>query len=80
MNHMIKKLTLFWKMLYYIGVLKFVKEESIFNDWELINCIRIRFLHPVWFIYFLILIMGFWATKGFLNKEILNIRGHFVVF
>lgn len=79
MKDKIKKLTILWKLLYYIWVLKFIQKESIFNDWEIVNCIRIRFIHPVWFIYFLILIISFWATKGFLNKEILDIKEHFVI-
>ena len=79
MNERIRKLSVFWKVLYYIWVLKFIKKQSIFEEWLMVNCIMIRFLHPVWFIYFLTLIMWFWATKGFLNKEILEIREHFVL-
>jgi len=79
MKKRILKLSVFWKLLYYIWALKFIKKQSIFEEWLMVDCIRIRFLHPIGFIYFLILIMWYWATKWFFNKEILEIREHFIL-
>lgn len=66
-------LSTFWKIAYFIWVLKIVEEKSYTE-------IKVRILHPLWFIYIFYLLLIFWITKWFLNKEILDVKKMVVLF
>lgn len=66
-------LSTFWKIAYFIWVLKIVEKNSNTE-------IKVRILHPLWFIYILLMLIWFWLSEWFLNKEILDVKKMVVLF
>lgn len=60
-----------WKILYYIWVLKKVEYSY---QW-----IKIRILHPIWLLMFIVDVMYVWATKWFINKNILKFKNDYCI-
>ncbi len=65
---------IFWKIMYYLWVLKIRSKKSDIFEKVTVDDTKIRVLHPLGFIIFIILFLWFGLTEGFFNKEMKEIK------